>query len=260
HLALWPEADTTAIDANLNAETQLVKRICSLGRAARAKAQIKVRLPVAEVHVALRTPAERDAVARNEALILDELNARKLVTIEEEAGVVTFSVKPNLRVLGPRLGSALGEVRSALSTLSPDAIDSIRRGRTIEVAGQELAPSDLLLEENPREGFAAAQESGYTVAITTEITPELAEEGLAREVIRRVQDMRREAALQLTDRITLWYSGDPEVVRVIEAQAAYIQSETLATTLVPGDAPASAHAATHDLDGDTITLALEANQ
>ena len=259
HLAEWPKSDPSLIDARLNEETQLVKRVCSLGRAARAKAQIKVRQPVAEVALSVRgnAAAEQEALRRNETLVLEELNAKRLTLTQGDAGLVTFTVKPNLRTLGPRLGSALNAVRGALAELPAEGIDALRRGRPWTVAGYELAADDVILEEHPSEGFEVASEGGYTVAISTVITPQLADEGLARELVRRIQDMRRDAGFELADRITAWYSGDAEVARVMKAQAAYIQGETLSTALLEGAPPAGAQRAEHDLDGVKVTIGLQ---
>jgi isoleucyl-tRNA synthetase len=258
HLADWPVADTASIDESLNAETQLVKRVCSLGRAARAKAQIKVRQPVAEVFVRTRTAEEGVAVRKNAQLVLEELNARALELLEDETAVVRYDVKPNLPVLGKKYGAEVAAIRAALAQLpAAEVAEAVRRGRPVQVAGHELLPEDILLQAQDTAGYATAAEAGYTVAISTTITPELADEGLAREIVRRLQDMRREAGFDLSDRITTWYSGDGEVARVIESQAAYIQGETLSTHLLAGDAPADAHRAEHDLEGAKVVLAVQ---
>ncbi|NUQ56483.1 MAG: isoleucine--tRNA ligase, partial [Dehalococcoidia bacterium] len=132
--------------------------------------------------------------------------------------------------------------------------------RPVSVEGFELEPEDILLETKDREGYAAAAEAGYVVAVTTTITPALADEGLARELVRRIQDMRREAGFELADRITTWYSGgDGEIARVMAAHAAYVQGETLSTTLVADAPPADAHALEHDLEGLRVTLAVKRN-
>jgi isoleucyl-tRNA synthetase len=257
HLADWPVADPRCIDESLNAETQLVKRACSLGRAARAKAQIKVRQPVAEVFVRTRTPEEGAALRKNAQLVLEELNARSLELLEDETAVVRYDVKPNLPVLGKKYGAEVAAIRAALAQLpAAEVAEAVRRGRPVQVAGHELLPEDILLQAQDTAGFATAAEAGYTVAISTAITPELADEGLAREIVRRLQDMRREAGFDLADRITTWYSGDADVARVIAAQAAYIQGETLSTQLIAGDAPADAHRADHDLEGVQVVLAV----
>ncbi|GAB4329745.1 MAG: isoleucine--tRNA ligase [Dehalococcoidia bacterium] len=257
HLAYWPEADLSRIDPALNAETQLVKRICSLGRAARAQAQIKVRQPVAEVLVRARSAGEAEAVRRNEQLVLEELNAKRLTILGDETAVVSYEVKPNLPVLGPRLGPALGEVRKALATMpAGDIVAAVRRGNAVSLAGHELQPSDFLLEAHAVEGYAVAEEAGYTVAVTTEITPELAQEGLAREVVRRIQDLRREAGFHLSDRITTWYRAGEDIAAAVRAHAPYIQAETLSTALLEGDPEPGATSTSFNMDGAEVVIAV----
>lgn len=260
HLASWPEADTSLIDERLNAETQLVKRACSLGRAARAKAQIKVRQPIAEVLVKVRTPEEAVSLQKNANLVLEELNAKALSMLEDETAVVRYDVKPNLPVLGKKYGAEVAAIRSGLASLAPaEVAESVRRGRPVSVAGKELEPEDILLQAQDTDGYAAAQDAGYTVAVTTAITPELADEGLARELVRRVQDMRREAGFELADRITTWVAGDAEVDRVIASQGDYIRAETLTTELVLSAPPAGVHSAEQDLEGTRVTLGVRRN-
>lgn len=255
HLADWPEPDTSRIDERLNRETQLVKRICSLGRAARARAQIKVRQPVAEVAVRLRDAAEAAVIERNRQLILEELNAKQLRILDDETEVVTYDVKPNLPVLGPKHGQALGAIRQGLAALDPaEVAAAVRRGRSVTVAGIALEPGDILLQAQDREGYAAAQEAGYTVAVATAVTPELADEGLAREIVRRLQDLRREAGLELADRIHAWVAGDADVDRVLARHGAYIRGETLALELVAGEPPADAARSEDDLEGTRVVF------
>ncbi len=260
HLADWPLADRARIDESLNTETQLVKRICSLGRAARAKAQIKVRQPVAQVLVKPRNAEEGGALRKNAQLVLEELNARALELLDDETVVVRYDVKPNLPVLGRKYGAQVAPIRAGLAALpAAEVAEAVRRGRTVSIAGHDLEPEDILLQAQDTDGFASASDAGYTVAITTAISAELADEGLARELVRRIQDMRREAGFVLSDRITTWYAGDADIARVMQSQAAYIQAETLSTELVAGAPPADAHRAEHDLEGATVTLAVRRN-
>ncbi|MDZ7727830.1 MAG: isoleucine--tRNA ligase [Dehalococcoidia bacterium] len=257
HLASWPQADTARIDDSLNAETQLVKRVCSLGRSARSRVQIKVRQPVAEAVVNPRSEEEAEVIRRNEQLILEELNAKALRVISDESEVVTFSVKPNLPVLGQKYGSGVADIRKGLAEYDPGIVsDVVRRGRSLTVGDYTLEPEDILLEAHDAEGYAAAVEAGYTVAITTEITPELASEGLAREVVRRIQDMRREAGFDLADRITTWYLAGEGISDAMLTHAGTIQAETLSTELVNGEAPAEAHQSEFTIDGEALTLAV----
>jgi isoleucyl-tRNA synthetase len=279
HLAEWPTVDGSMIDRRLNAETQLVKRICSLGRAARAKAQIKVRHPVAEVVVKARSTMEAETIQRNEQLVLDELNAKALRTVEDETSIVSYQWKPNLPVLGRKYGSGVAAIREGLAALDLPApqeaqarqrdalqqgrvavsrvVEAARSGRSLEVAGYTLEPEDILLEAQDAEGYAAAVDAGYAVAISTAITPELADEGIAREIVRRIQDMRREAGFDLADRITTWYQGDADIARVMVAHGAYIQAETLSFELVMGEPPGDAQGGAFDVDGKRVAIAVK---
>ena len=260
HLTDWPVADAAQLDPVLNEETQLVKRICSMGRAARAKAQIKVRQPVAEVLVKARTPEEAVSLRRNEQLVLEELNAKALNLLEDETSVVTYDVKPNLPVLGKKYGAAVAAIRAGLAAMAPaDVANAVRAGQGVTVAGHELESEDILLQAKETMGYAAASDGGYTVAITTTITPELADEGLARELVRRLQDMRREAGFALSDRITTWYAGDADVARVMASQGDYIRAETLTTELIAGGPVEGAFVSEQDLEGTPIVLGVRRN-
>ncbi len=260
HLATWPIAGTSMIDNSLNEETQLVKRICSLGRAARAKAQIKVRMPLSEVVVKARSPEEAAVLRKNEALVMEELNAKSLRLIDDETEVVRYDVKPNLPVLGRKYGAGVAEIRAGLAALSPLGVaESVRRGWVIIIGAHELTAEDILLQAQDVDGYAAVADGGFVVAVATTITPALADEGLAREVVRRIQDMRREAGFELSDRITTWFSGDADLRRVMASQGDYVRAETLATEMVNGEAPPDAHGATFDLEGIGVSLAVRRN-
>ncbi len=257
HLASWPKVDSSLVDERLNEETRLIKRVCSLGRAARAKAQIKVRQPVADVVAKTRSTDEAGVLQRNEQLVLEELNAKSLRTVEDEREIVTYTVKPNLPVLGKKHGSGVAAIREGLAALPAEQVaEAVRRGRNVEAGEYELEPEDILLEANDAEGYAVAVEAGYAVGISTEITPELADEGVAREIVRRIQDLRREAGFDLADRIVTWYTADDDVSRVMTAHGGYIQAETLSSELVPGKAPGDAQPAEFKVDGRSVSIAV----
>ncbi len=255
HLAEWPGADTSLIDSDLNEETQLVKRVCSLGRAARAQAQIKVRQPVAQILIKTGSAKQAESLRRDSQLVLEELNAKELITLEDEASVVTYSVKPNLPALGPRFGAQVGAIRKALGDM--DAVDvaaAVRAGNPPEVAGHTLEAGDFLLEATPAAGYAVAEDAGYTVAVTTELTSELLSEGIAREVVRRIQDLRRESEFELSDRIVTTYAAGDSVSAALVTHVDYVSDETLSTSLTAG-APTDGHnTATFRLDGDDVTI------
>ena len=256
HLADWPEpvplvpGGDVFVDESLNAETQLVKRVASMGRGARAKASIKVRQPLAELLVRTRGENEAAVLGRHEPLLLEELNVKALRTLEDEAGIVTFDIKPNLPVLGPRLGREVGAVRSALAALDAGEVAAaVRAGRNVTVAGHDLAPEDFLVEMRESEGYAVVTEAGYTVGVATAITPELADEGVARELVRRIQDLRREADFELSDRITTWCAGDDTIARVLAAHGDYVKAETLSVELLTQPPPGDAQQTAFTLDG-----------
>ncbi len=266
HLCDWPVADASIIDAVLNDEVRLVMRLASLGRSARAKAQMKVRQPLPRMFVKVRSQVEQDALARMESQLTDELNVRAIVPIRDESDFLNYDVKPNLPVLGPKYGADVGTIRQALAQQDPNAVAAaIAQGHTIEAAGHQLEPGEVLVTTVEKEGFASAQEGGYVVVLDTEISDELRDEGLAREIVHRIQNLRRDAGFDISDRITTYWQsdGDPSagsgqaLRRVLQAHAKYVQDETLSVALVEGAPPPSAHREEQALDGHEVTLGVE---
>ncbi len=255
HLCDYPRSDGALIDPVLHEQVARARAVVSLGRAARNLASIRVRQPLAALRVASQNgpvslPPELEADVR------DELNVKRVEVVPDLAGVVERVPRPRRDLLGPRLGKAFAAVDAALKagqyTLHPDG--------SVEAAGERLAPEEVQVSLVPRPGFAAAEGDGLTVALETTLTPELVSEGRAREIVHRIQTMRKEAGFQVEDRIVTYYQGDPELEAVIQAHAAYIQSETLSRALVRGEGPPSAYrwqAGKRDFDGLTLTLAVE---
>ncbi|MCH8995070.1 MAG: class I tRNA ligase family protein, partial [Chloroflexi bacterium] len=271
HLCDWPEANAGLVDQGLNDEMRLVMRLASLGRSARSKAGIKVRQPLPRVFVKLRSTAEEEALRRMEAQLLDELNVRELVSIQDESDFLRYEVKPNLPLLGPKYGADIGKIGEALAEQDAAAVAAaVAQGRAVEVAGHQLEPGEILVSTAEREGFASAQEAGYIVVVDTEVPPELRDEGLARELVHRIQNLRREAGFDIADRITTYWQarlpdgqGDPStgsgqaLRRVIERHADYIMGETLSLSLVEGDPPSEAHRSEQTVDGHKVVLGVE---
>ncbi|MSQ40430.1 MAG: isoleucine--tRNA ligase [Dehalococcoidia bacterium] len=255
HLSPWPKADPSLVDEELVKATALAIQIASLGRAARSKAKVKVRQPLRRVWVKPRTRDEEALLQRVADQVSDELNVSELALLEEEEQVLQFRVRLNQAVAGPRYGSRTPQLARALAQEDASAIARrVRAGDTVEIDGLHLQPDDLLVESQEGHGFAVAQEGGYLVALETTLTPELLEEGLARELVHRVQNLRREAGFDIADRITLWYGGSARVRQVVERFADYIQQETLAERLVEGVPPAGAFTEALTLEGEEVTL------
>lgn len=257
HLDAWPEADPSLIDEGLNAEVRLAMRIVSLGRAARSKAQVKVRQPLPELLVQVRSRQEQAALERQAPQVLDELNVKALRFLTDAADVVTYRVQPNLPRLGPVYGQEVGRIREALAGMDPQEVArTVAAGRNVQVLEHSLGPEDVLVQAQEREGYSVAQEGGYTVAVSTRVTPELAAEGLARELVRRIQDLRRDAGFEIADRIVTYVTADGEVAAALDRFADYVKAETLSTDLVQGPPAEGAHAETQEVDGHRVTLAV----
>jgi isoleucyl-tRNA synthetase len=258
HLAFWPEADPSQVDERLAEDMRLVMRVVSLGRAARSKAGVKVRQPLPTLHVKLRSRAEAESLSRLQALLVDELNVKSISMIESEEEFLSYEVKPDLSVLGPRYGAQVSAIQEALSRADPASVArAVASGVPVRIEGWELTAEDLLVSSVDREGYASAEEAGYVAVVATALTSELADEGLAREVVHRLQTMRRNAAFEIADRIVTYYQGGEALRRVMQRFADYVRQETLSLELVEGEPPSGAHVETHTLDGQKVTLAVQ---
>jgi isoleucyl-tRNA synthetase len=257
HLCDWPEADASLVDRVLNDEVRLLMRLASLGRSARSKAGIKVRQPLPRVFVKVRAQVEEDALRRLERELLEELNVKELSLIHDESDFLKYDVKPNLPVLGPKYGPDVAKIRAALASQDAGALAAAAaQGKQIEVGGFTLEPSELLVTTVEQEGYASAQEAGYVVVVDAEVPDDLRDEGLAREIVHRIQNLRRDAGFDISDRIVTSWQGDAEIGRVMASHEDYIAGETLSTAIEEAAAPEGAHVSEQDIDGHTMTIAV----
>jgi isoleucyl-tRNA synthetase len=255
HLCDWPVADASLISAELNDEMRLVMRLASLGRSARSKAQLKVRQPLARVYVKVRASVEEDALRRMESQLRDELNVHEVTLIQQEGDFLRYEVRPNLPVLGPKYGKDVGKIREALAAQDAGAVAvAVGEGKSIEAGGVTLEPDEVLVNAVEREGYASAQEAGYVVVVDTDVPPELRDEGLARELVHRIQNLRRDAGFDISDRITTYFQGDDDVRRVIIVHIEYIKGETLSLAIEEASPPDRAHREEQDVDGHAVVL------
>ncbi|MDA1241196.1 MAG: isoleucine--tRNA ligase [Chloroflexi bacterium] len=255
HLEDWPEADAAAIDLGLSADIELVQRMVSLGRAARAKAQTKVRQPLGRVILVPRNAAEVARLAPFVDQVADELNVKTVEVSDDPGDRLNYSLRPNLPVLGPKFGGEVGKVRQALTAADPAAVvRAMRAGQPVDLGAYTLAGSDVLVTVEATEGWAAAEESGYAALVDTTLTPDLLAEGVARELVRRIQDLRRDAGLDVSDRIHVTYQADAPIAAVMQTHATYIAGETLALTIEATPPPSTATLFQGDLDGAPLVL------
>jgi len=240
HLNDYPVADESLIDRQLTKEMTAVLAVVKLGRAARSEANLKVRQPLPAILVHTPDPADAEAVVRLKDQILDELNVKDVRALDELGDVVSHEIKPNLPVLGPKYGKQLGAIRAALGAANPgDVAATVERGETVALTLKDGATVDLLPEEvfvslRKREGFAAAQGPEATVVLDTTLTPELVQEGIARDVVRAVQDARKQLELNIEDTIALTYDAPAKIADAIAAFSDYVAREVLAVSLEAG--------------------------
>ncbi len=249
HLTRWPAAELAPLrDERLEGAMAMARRAVELARTLRSGAAIRVRQPIARLWLALPGDdlAEREALL---ALIAEEVNVKEILVIGDESELVDRRVKPLLPRIGKRLGGAIPAVMAAARA---GEVEFLPDG-SVRLGGVRLGPEDVEILATPRPGTAVAHDEGLVVVIDTELTPGLRAEGDARELSRAVQDLRKDAGLELTDRIELWIDGLPKVVA---DHLDGVLADTLAETVHHGPAPSGASTATVELEHGTVGLGL----
>ena len=253
HHCEWPEADESAVDKDLLERMALAMQIASLGRSARSTSNVKLRQPLARARV-FAGPRAVDLGSLDE-LVIEELNVKALEFVQQEAELVEYEIGLLPNALGPKHGKRFPLLRRATSAQDAGALARrFQAGLSAIVElddggpAVELLPEEVEVRTHGREGYAVAEEKGLVVAVDVTLSPELAREGLARDLVRRVQTMRKDAGFQLDDRIVTTYDAGDELQGVVEEWGDYIQAETLSQELVQGPVP-------DDVDGkESFTL------
>jgi isoleucyl-tRNA synthetase len=261
HLADWPAYDPSSIDEELNREMAVVIKLVSLGHAARQKANRKVRQPLSEAAFSVGSAAERRAVEAFADLVQDELNVKQVRLLDSATEAVSHSVKPLPKQLGQKYGNKLPEIQRAVAALdSETAARTLLTGSVLRVTvqGEEylIEPGDAEVKAQAKGGFSVAEDGAYVAALVTTLTPELIAEGQAREFVRRVQDLRKNADLDVADRIRLYVNASAALRAAIETHREYVTNETLAVELKFGEPPAGAAKNDDKLDGEDLSVGL----
>ena len=259
HLEPYPDTDTALTDERLDRAVRLAMRIASLGRNARSRSGVKVRQPLARVLVRPR-PEDEELLPLIEPQVLDELNVKAMEVVEADA-IAEITLKPNLPVLGPKLGANMGAARSAIAGAdAPAAAAALRSSGSVQLGGFTFDADDLLVETNDKPGVSAASEGPLLVGIDTALTPDLEAEGTAREFVHRVQNMRKAAGFEIEDRIITYVvpaqagTSPHPLPPALAAQDAYIRQETLSDAFHAAAPPPGAYTEQHDIDGATLTV------
>ena len=259
HLCDFPACDESRIDKTLEAEMDEVAQAVTLGRAARSTANIKVRQALSTLYV--KGAQLSDACA---ALITGELNVEEVKFIDDARAFTTYQIKPQMRTLGPKYGKLLGKIGAYLKDVDGSAfVDTLEKDGVVkfEIEGTpvELGKDDCLIAPAQKPGFVAESDGGMTVVIDTNLTPALIEKGFVREIVSKLQTMRKEAGFDVVDRITVSYRASDALAPVIDRNRETIASAVLATAIDEADAPEGAYAKEWNINGEKAALSVKKN-
>ena len=258
HTSDFPVADVTAIDSPLERRMALAQRLSSLVLSVRKKEKIRVRQPIARVLVPVLSAAQREDVQAVEALVLAEVNAKALELVDDASGVFVKRAKANFKALGPKAGPQMKDVAAAISQLSPEAIAALEQSGTYTLTlvhgSFELSGEDVDVQTDDIPGMAVASERGTTLAVDLTLSPELIQEGLAREAVNRIQGLRKDSGLEITDRIQVWVSGSEEALSAVRAHEAYVCAEVLADQVTYSAPADGSFTLESDLEGHDVVF------
>ena len=268
HFTLMPESDASVIDASLEERMALAQQAVSLVSGIRKKVNIPVRQPLLKLIIPVISERVRASLAAVRDIVLTEVNVKQMEFVSDVSGIITLSIKPNFPTLGKRYGARMKEIAAAFGTLTQADIAAIQKAEaasqdyTLDLPGGPvlLCPGDYAISSKDMPGWQVASEGSLTLALDIEITPERRREGLARELVNRIQNLRKASGFEVTDRIdTVIYADDPELPAALERFGDYVKSQTLSLSigLLPlGDAPEAA-AAVEWVQGDTIKITVK---
>lgn len=265
HHTRWPRIENQAEDENLLEQMGLARQIASLGLGARSTANLKVRQPLGKVMVFAASGRGLSSLRNLRAdmvdIIIDELNVKAFEYVEDEGKLVNYRILPDSKILGPKYGNLFPKVRAAMSAENPLSVAArvhAGEGVSLSVDGEtvELLANEILVQTSPREGLAVASDKGVTVAIDSNLTPELRAEGSAREIVRRIQDMRKKAGFQIEDRIHSCYqiANGAQLRDVFQNWSSYLCAETLSVEISESAAPEGAYVEEQDIEGEKVTV------
>jgi len=259
HLCDMPVADESLRDTELEEQMHLAMRACALGRALRSKHDLKVRQPLARIFLLPPDEYSREELVQVSDLIADELNVKEVVLVEDETEISEVSYKPNFRALGPRFGKRMKEVGAFISKLTTEQVKSLADGSTLEIAGGTIGIDDVAVQRRERDDVVVAVEENLAVGLDIHVTEELACEGCVRELVNRLQNLRKDIGLEVSDRIRLWVQGDGVIEPAVNAFRDTIAAETLAVEITVGSLPKGETMVSKELEvnDNACTVALD---
>jgi len=259
HLTDWPKVNKKLINSSLSNRTELAITLSSLGRSARSAANIKIRQPLSELLVELKTPEENKLLPFIEDQLMEELNIKKISYVDSnEKDFFNYVIKPNLPKLGPKYGTEIGRIKTLIENSNPNDLASmIKKGSSVKLDDFMLKPDELIVENFAKEELFVSTDGIYTVALNTKLNADLISEGLARDIIHTVQNLRKNSGLNISDRILLWIHTDDETSKLCEKHFSYISSETLAVDINNDQSKENTNSTTLNFNNREISVYLK---
>lgn len=264
HLSYFPTVEETAIIKSLEHKMDMARLISSIVLRVRNQIDVNVRQPLARIILPIKDGAERDAVHSVKGIILEEVNVKDIQFVDNDSGIVHKTAKPNYPLLGKKLGSKMKVVAAKVSQLATDAISAFERDGFIDIELEEgdsirLSGDELDIIRTGLEGWQVETERGLSVAVDTELSHDLMLEGIAREFVNRVQNMRKEADFEVIDRISLGLKGDETLKEAVVSMSEYIKVETLAEEIQLSELDVSDFVKTWDIGESECTISIRRN-
>jgi isoleucyl-tRNA synthetase len=232
HLTEFPKADPTLIDKDLEERMEIAQKISSMVLSIRKKTNLRVRQPLNKILLPLLNQHLREQVEAVKNLILSEVNVKQLEYISDTSGILVKKIKPDFKKLGPKYGKLMKEIASTLASISQDDIIRLEKDKKLglSVKGQllEITLDDVEIQSEDIPGWQVANMGPLTVALDISISPELWQEGIAREIINRIQNLRKEKGFDVTDKINVKFQAHPEITLAVNHNISYICTEILA--------------------------------
>jgi isoleucyl-tRNA synthetase len=236
HLSMLPEVDSQAIDVDLERKMERAIRIVSLVRAMRMRSNLKVRQPLKRIIVPVSNDRQRNDIEQLKEMILEEINVKQIEYVGADSDIVRKKAKPNFKTLGPKFGKQVQAIAARIRECTPAEIDTLEREGFLKLSLNgtefEVSRDDVEVLHEDIQGWLVESDGSVTVALDTELNEELIDEGFAREFVNRVQNMRKDAGFEVTDRIKIYHHSTDRLAAALERRAAYIQQETLAVELL----------------------------
>jgi len=260
HLSTYPKADERLIDSSLEEMMSLAQRVSSMVLALRRKVSIKVRQPLTKILIPVLDPAMARHIDAVRNLILNEVNVKELELIEQTTGIITKRIKPNFKTLGPKYGKYMKQIAALTAQFSQERIAEIESApeSVLEIDGQQIVvtPADFEITSEDMPGWLVASEGKLTVALDITLTDELRAEGVARELINRIQNIRKDSGLEVTDKIRVEIEQKELVADAVARYADYIGSQTLAVEVKSSAEPQGEVVVATDIDEEPLRIAV----